>query len=98
MTRDELEAIRARDQDIRARGRSEPTMLTAQRDRRALLAYVDELLETQRKFGTLMHAQMEKYDALREAAQRFFDEYDGGSVDGVATALADLRRLLEVIR
>lgn len=36
----------------------------------AIDARVDELLETQRRFGTMMHEQMGKYDALCDVLRR----------------------------
>lgn len=46
--------------------RHQPVVLRP--DYGALLVERDALLRTQRRFGTMMHEQMEKYDALRKAA------------------------------
>jgi hypothetical protein len=45
-----------------------------------LQAERDVLLETQRKFGALMHKTMEERDSLLEALKEFVYEYDSGTL------------------
>jgi hypothetical protein len=46
----------------------------------ALQTERDALLETQRKFGALMHKTMEERDSLLEALKEFVYEYDSGTL------------------
>jgi hypothetical protein len=63
---------------IKARTDEMLTKLIAEGDE--LRAERDALLETQRKFGALMHKTMEERDSLLEALKEFVYEYDSGTL------------------
>lgn len=101
MDKQQLEAIRARDEVVRKFDDCMPTepMSIGDYDRRVLLAYVDELLGMREE---VLHYQRE-FHRLREAArkvtQHHFDTCDEEKCTGPCSCgVGDLRRLLSEVK